>query len=136
MPHFCRAVGFVLTAWLLVTVSANRAPTNVNFSVTKTIPHDGNKDTSSVTVELAPVAIDPDGDPMDFHWKCPNAISSHEAHVEVLTAVFRVEPSMKKPEIKEYLSNHPLIKFIWVDWCCMPQGQRTNDQQAEFDRML
>ena len=81
-------ISVALAALLFVSACANRAPNNVDFSVTKAIPHDGNKDTSRVTVELAPVAIDPDGDPMHYHWKCPSAVSSRVAHVEVLTAVF------------------------------------------------
>jgi PKD repeat protein len=75
----------VVTLFSISLASANHAPTNVAFSVTKTIPHDGKSGTSGVTVELAPVAVDPDGDPMAFFWKCP---ASHTASVEVLTAVF------------------------------------------------
>jgi len=44
--------------------------------------------------------------------------------------------------IKEHLAAHPEIKYVWLDWPCMWQGDKegqrdiTVDEKAEFDRML
>ena len=39
-------------------------------------------------------------------------------------------------EVHRFLLSHPKIKFIWMDYPCMPQGERTTSEQAEFKRML
>ena len=38
--------------------------------------------------------------------------------------------------IKEYLAKNPMIEWVWYDYSCMPQGQRTIEEQAEFSLML
>ena len=44
--------------------------------------------------------------------------------------------------IKEHLAARPKIKYVWLDWFCMWQGDKegqrniTVDEKAEFDRML
>jgi hypothetical protein len=39
-------------------------------------------------------------------------------------------------EIRDYLDSHPSVDYLWLDWCCMPQGERSEEDQQEFDRML
>ena len=42
--------------------------------------------------------------------------------------------------IKEHLETHPNIKYVWLDWCCMWQGDKEGerdinvDERAEFGR--
>ena len=44
--------------------------------------------------------------------------------------------------MNDHLTAHPAIKFLWLDWCCMWQGNKegqreiTVDEKSEFDRML
>ena len=38
--------------------------------------------------------------------------------------------------IKEELDARPEIVRVWIDWCCMPQGERSGPDKAEFKRML
>lgn len=44
--------------------------------------------------------------------------------------------------IKEHLAARPQIKYVWLDWICMWQGDKegqrdiTVDEKAEFDHML
>ena len=38
--------------------------------------------------------------------------------------------------LKEHLNAHPEIKLVFFDFSCMPQGKRTEEEQAEFSAML
>lgn len=38
--------------------------------------------------------------------------------------------------LKEHLRAHPKISRVWIDWCCMPQGERSATDLAAFKRML
>ena len=38
--------------------------------------------------------------------------------------------------LRAFLQNAPSIKHVWVDWSCMPQGERSSSEQQEFKRML
>ena len=38
--------------------------------------------------------------------------------------------------IKEELDARPEIVRVWIDWCCMPQGERSGPDKAEFKRMF
>ena len=38
--------------------------------------------------------------------------------------------------IRSFLAARSEIKYVWCDMSCMPQGQRTAAEQAEFDSML
>lgn len=35
-----------------------------------------------------------------------------------------------------YLRKDPLVKSVWYDYSCMWQGERTDEQEAEFQQML
>ena len=39
-------------------------------------------------------------------------------------------------EIQAYLRQHERIKWVWYDYACLPQGQRTAEENAIFKRML
>lgn len=38
--------------------------------------------------------------------------------------------------LKHDLRAHPEIERVWVDYSCMPQGDKTAAQAADFKRML
>jgi len=38
--------------------------------------------------------------------------------------------------IKEYLNSHPEIEFVWLDWWCIPQGKRSDQEQDYFEKTL
>ena len=38
--------------------------------------------------------------------------------------------------VRKYLMQHPQVRWVWYDYWSMPQGQRTDDEQREFKRML
>ena len=38
--------------------------------------------------------------------------------------------------VQEHLRKHPDLALVWIDWCCMPQGERTAAEKVEFKRML
>ena len=39
-------------------------------------------------------------------------------------------------EMQKFLGEHPKIELLWYDYFCMPQGERTDAEKAEFDMML
>merc|ERR1719188_117725 len=39
-------------------------------------------------------------------------------------------------EVKRFLLSHPCVKYLWYDHWCMPQGDRTAEEKAEFKEML
>ena len=39
-------------------------------------------------------------------------------------------------KIQAYLREHTRIKWVWYDYACLPQGQRTAEESAIFKRML
>ena len=39
-------------------------------------------------------------------------------------------------EIKEHLVKHEELKFVWFDYWCMPQGERTPAEDVAFLHML
>jgi len=47
------------------------------------------------------------------------------------------DPSgLKVKKLIEYLDEHTEIEDVWFDWACIPQGDRTDEEQALFDRTL
>ena len=38
--------------------------------------------------------------------------------------------------MQKFLGEHPKIQLLWYDYFCMPQGERTDAEKAEFDMML
>ncbi len=49
------------------------------------------------------------------------------------------EPDPKGEQLralKERLAQMPQVEYVWIDWACMPQGERTADEKADFKRML
>ena len=38
--------------------------------------------------------------------------------------------------IKKYLEDHPSVELVWADVCCLPQGVRSNAEDAYFRRTL
>jgi hypothetical protein len=39
-------------------------------------------------------------------------------------------------KLQEHLSENPQIEWVWFDFSCMPQGQRTSPEDAEFRTMI
>jgi len=44
--------------------------------------------------------------------------------------------NVKMEALSSYLQNHKEIREVWLDWGCLPQGERTCDEQALFNRTL
>ena len=38
--------------------------------------------------------------------------------------------------LRRYLDEHPRVQFVWLDYCSLPQGTRTEEEQREFDKTL
>ena len=38
--------------------------------------------------------------------------------------------------VRKYLVDHPKIRYFWYDAWCMPQGEKTATEKADFKRML
>ena len=38
--------------------------------------------------------------------------------------------------IQQYLSDHKEVKYVWFDYCCMPQGAKTPSEKVHFKWML
>ena len=46
------------------------------------------------------------------------------------------EKGVQLASIVTHVKSHPMLEYVWVDHWCMAQGNRTADEQAEFDRQL
>lgn len=42
----------------------------------------------------------------------------------------------QREEICRVLEAHPAVKWLWLDWSCLPQGEKTAEQRAYFRRAL
>ena len=75
-------------------------------------------------------------------------ISRHEAfralHSDTCLAVSHRWMEVGQPDaegqqaaaVRDYLSEHPEIQWVWYDFWCMPQGERTKLEKIEFSHML
>jgi hypothetical protein len=43
---------------------------------------------------------------------------------------------VQRHAICELLRQRPNIRYVWYDYACMPQGERTEEERAEFNEML
>ena len=39
-------------------------------------------------------------------------------------------------ELRKFLMERPEIELVWIDYSCMPQGERTDKEKSEFKTML
>ena len=51
----------------------------------------------------------------------------------------RGDPDPKRKQfdaLQDFLRERPRYRFVWVDYSCMPQGERTAQEKVDFKRML
>lgn len=58
---------------------------------------------------------------ISHRWETPTEPDTHGAQLKAIRAFLRA---------------HPRIKYLWIDFSCMPQGERTPEEKLEFAAML
>lgn len=80
-------------------------------------------------------------------WLRAVRIGIHECMTFVLTYCAALSYTWNRPDdpdpdgsvanvLRAWLREHPNILFVWIDWCSLPQAQRTVAEKAEFKKGL